>query len=221
VQRYLARTLEPGGLVPQQVRLTQVGEMCLRPGGRALRFSAVEELAVEEIAFSWRARIGIVPGVSLRVLDRYEAGEGLLEVRLWGLLPVTRARGADVSAGEALRYLAELPWVPHAMLANQQLEWRELDAQTVEVGTTVGATKVAMRLELDTAGDIVGASCDARPRIEGEKTVPTPWAGRFAEYAEVGGLRVPTQGEVRWELPDGPFTYWRGTITSLELDPPS
>jgi hypothetical protein len=24
---------------------------------------------------------------------------------------------------------------------------------------------------------------------------------------------------VRWELPDGPFTYWRGTLTSLELVP--
>jgi hypothetical protein len=22
---------------------------------------------------------------------------------------------------------------------------------------------------------------------------------------------------VRWELPEGPFTYWRGTVTSLEL----
>jgi hypothetical protein len=30
-------------------------------------------------------------------------------------------------------------------------------------------------------------------------------------------MLVPTRGEVRWDLADGPFTYWRGTITSLEL----
>jgi hypothetical protein len=79
---------------------------------------------------------------------------------------------------------------------------------------------VATRLEFDGAGDIVRASCDARPRTEGKKTVPTPWAGRFGAYAVVGDLRVPTQGEVRWELADGPFTYWRGAITSLVLDRP-
>jgi hypothetical protein len=49
--------------------------------------------------------------------------------------------------------------------------------------------------------------------------VTRPWAGRFSDYAVVGGIRIPTRGEVRWELPDGPFTYWRGTITSIELDP--
>jgi hypothetical protein len=30
-------------------------------------------------------------------------------------------------------------------------------------------------------------------------------------------MLVPEQGEVRWELREGPFTYWRGTITSLVL----
>lgn len=50
--------------------------------------------------------------------------------------------------------------------------------------------------------------------------MPTPWAGTYGDYAIVGGVRVPTRGEVRWELPDGPFVYWRGTIASLELDPP-
>jgi len=77
-----------------------------------------------------------------------------------------------------------------------------------------------LRLELDAAGDIVGTWCDARPRSEGKTMVPTPWAGTYGDYAVVGGVRVPTRGEVRWELPDGPFVYWRGTITSLELDPP-
>jgi hypothetical protein len=41
--------------------------------------------------------------------------------------------------------------------------------------------------------------------------------GAFSDYEVVGGVRVPTQAEVRWQLPEGPFTYWRATITSLEL----
>jgi len=82
-----------------------------------------------------------------------------------------------------------------------------------------GPARVALRLEFDEAGDIIGTWCDARPYLEGKTSVPRPWAGRFSDYAVVGGIRIPTRGEVRWELPDGPFTYWRGTITSIELDP--
>ena len=181
--------------------------MWRKPGGRALRFTAYQELAIEEVAFSWRARFTIAPLLSLRVHDWYREGEGGLDARLLGL-PVMRSREVEVAKGEAMRYLAELPWVPHAVIANQELGWRELDASTVEVTTRVGTGKVAIRLEFDAAGDIVGAFADARPRTEGKSSVPTPWSGFFSEYAIIGGIRIPTRGEVRWELPEGPFTYW-------------
>jgi hypothetical protein len=219
VRRYLDGALRAGGSTPRQVRVMQIGEMRQKPGGRWLPFTAVEEFAVEDVAFSWRARFPIAPLVWLRVVDRYAAGEGLLEARLWGLLRVMRACGQEASEGEVLRYLAELAWVPQAMLANRRLEWRELDARAVEVATRVGSARVTVRLEFDATGDIVGTWCDARPYLEGKTSVPRPWAGRFSDYAVVGGIRIPTRGEVRWELPDGPFTYWRGTITSIELDP--
>ncbi|MGH3033377.1 MAG: DUF6544 family protein [Gaiellaceae bacterium] len=221
VRRYLERVLPAEGSVPRQVRVTQVGEMRQKPGGRWLRFSAVEDFAVEEVAFSWRARFPLAPLVSLRVVDRHADGEGQLEARLLGLVPVLRARGQDVAEGEALRYLAELAWVPQAILANPRLAWRELTARTVEVATRVGSARVALRLEFDVAGDLVGASTDARPRTEGKRIVPRPWAGSYSDYVAFGGIRVPTRAEVRWELADGPLTYWRGRLTSLELDAPT
>jgi Family of unknown function (DUF6544) len=100
-----------------------------------------------------------------------------------------------------MRYLADLPWVPHAMLANPELEWRELDAQTVEVATRVGSARAAVRLGFDAAGDIVGAFADARPRPEGKASVPTPWGGVFHDYRVLDGIRVPLHAEVGWELP--------------------
>lgn len=221
VRRYLEHVLPADARVPWQVRVTQVGEMRLKPGGRWLRFSAVEEFAVEEVAFSWRARFPIAPFVRLHVVDGYASGQGQLEARLFGLVPVMRARGQDVSEGEALRYLAELPWVPHAVLANVDLEWRELDAETVEVSARIGSGRAAVQLEFDPAGDIVSALANDRPRKEGKEIARRPWRGTFRDHAVLAGIRVPTYGEVSWELPDGPFTYWRGNVTSLELDVPA
>jgi hypothetical protein len=84
------------------------------------------------------------------------------------------------------------------------------------VSTRAGSSKVAVDLRFDRAGDIL-AAFSRRPRIEGEKIVARPWLGVFSDYAVIGGIRIPTRAEVHWELPDGPFTYWRGTVTSVEL----
>jgi hypothetical protein len=214
VRRYLDHALPQTESVPRQVRITQVGEMRQKPGGRWLRFEAAEEFAVETVGFSWRARFPVAPLLSLRVLDRYAEGEGTLEARLWGLVPVVRSRGPETAEGEALRYLAELPWVPHAMAANRELEWREIGERSIEVSTTLSSTRVCVQLEFDVAGDIVTASAE-RARLDNGKPVRTPWVGAFSDFEVVGGVRIPTQGQVRWELPDGPFLYWRGRVTSL------
>jgi hypothetical protein len=103
------------------------------------------------------------------------------------------------------------------MLLNRELEWREVDAQSVEVAAQVAEERLAVQVGFDTCGDIVSISCDSRPRPVGKTFIPTPWAGTFGEYAVVAGTRIPRWAEVHWELPEGPFVYWRGTVTSLEL----
>jgi hypothetical protein len=168
VRRYVdrAHAVEPA----QQVRVKQVGEMWLKPGGRGLRFDAVEDFAVREVAFAWRARFK--PAGFLRVVDRFADGDGLLEARLLGLIPVMRQSGPELAVGEALRYLAELVWAPHAMVANEHLEWRELDERHLEVATRIGSTRAAVRLELDGDGDVVGGSRTARvPRASRSRAV--------------------------------------------------
>jgi hypothetical protein len=101
----------------------------------------VEEFAVDEVAFSWRAHFPMFGGlVWLRVVDRFAADTGGLVVSLFGLVPVMRQQGADIDEGEAIRYLAELPLVPQAMIANLALDWREIDSSAVEVSTAVRVT---------------------------------------------------------------------------------
>jgi hypothetical protein len=213
VRRYAARALPAGAGPARRVSITQVGEMCLKPDGRWLPFRAEEEFAVERVAFAWRARFTVARVVPLRVVDRYDAGAGRLDGRLFGVLPVMSSSGPEAAEAQVLRYLAELPWVPHALVANRELVWRDVDPTALEVSAS-GAT---VRHEFDADGDIVAAFAPERPRIVGREVVRTRWSGAFADYAVLGGVRIPTRAEVRWELPDGPFTYWRGTVTSLEV----
>ncbi len=185
-------------------------------GGRAMRFTALQRFAVERVGFSWQARFPVAGPLALRIVDDHADGDGKLEGRMLGV-PVLRQAGSEAATAQALRYLSELAWVPYAMAHNNELEWRELEERSVEVAAYVGGERLAVKLEFDDAGDIRRASTRMRSFRVAKRLVPTPWGGAFAEYGVLGGLRVPTSAEVYWDLAIGRFTYWRGTVTALEL----
>jgi Family of unknown function (DUF6920) len=83
--------------------------------GRWLSFTASQEMAVARVEFAWQARFPVPPLVSLRVVDSYRGADGGLEVKSLGFVPLVRARGPATARGEAMRYLAKLPSVPHAI----------------------------------------------------------------------------------------------------------
>ncbi len=190
------------------MRFAQVGEMQLKPG-RWLRFAVEQEMAVDRVEFTWRARFRVAPLVSLRVRDWYREGNGGLDGLLFGRIPLVRAGGVEVARGEAMRYLAELAWAPQAMVLNRALVSHEIDSTTTEVSTLVGDARVAVMLHFDSQGDITAASAAARPRMVGKESVPTPFRGTYGDYRVF---------EVAWLLPEGQFTYFRGRLTHFVLD---
>lgn len=198
------------------VRIRQRGEMRSRPGGRPMRFDAVQHIDARRVAFRWRARVGLGPLLPLVVTDAYDGGAGSLEGRLAGVR-VFRRDGPDIDRGQVMRYLAELAWIPGAERAHPEVTWTGLEPGAAEVSADAGGGRVAVRLTLGPGGDVVGASAPDRPRSEGRRAVPTPWRGTFLDHGELGGLRVPRRAEVAWELPEGPFTYWSAQVTELEV----
>jgi hypothetical protein len=196
--------------VPNTVWLSQRGEMRANPRAPWLRFTAEQLISIHEPGFAWLARMQGAPLVSARVLDCYVDGEGLLEARLFGSLPLARAAGAQAIKGELMRYLAELAWAPHAMLHNPQLSWREIDATTVEVSAESQAGPARVRLIFEN-GDINRIEADDR------RIVPTRWQGRCCDYREMNGYCIPTRAVASWLLEDSPFEYWRSRVTAFRM----
>ena len=196
--------------------MTQTGEMQQRPGARRLRFEAVEDFAVEEVAFVWRARFPLLGPLSLQVVDELSHGAGRLRVSLLGV-PLQTETGPETSLGQAMRYLAELPWAPQAMAGNDALAWREAGAGRVEVTTSAAPADATVSFELDEGGDIVRALGMRPLRGKDGAFRPTRWGGDFTEYTRFGATRIPAAAETWWELPEGRFVYWRGRVTGVEL----
>jgi hypothetical protein len=179
------------------------------PDKRWMPFTARQTFAATETAFCWRARFRMAPLVTGIVEDAVEGGRGRLDVRLWGLLPVARARGEKVDRGEAQRYLAELVWSPMAIVHNPQLRFTQIADRAVRVW--VHDEHSYVDLHFNEAGNVAEARSDTRPR----HGTPQPWGGRYRDYADFGGICAPARAEAWWDPPDGRFLYWRGTVTRL------
>ena len=152
----------------------------------------------------------------VRVIDAFTNGIGRLEVRLLGSIPVGKENGPLVDHGEAMRYLAELPWAPDAILLNRQLHWQVLDDGTVEVRLPMSPKDAVVWFELDEQGDFaVMRAKDRYSGMENGAPVFKEWEGHFTNYARVGDRRIPVQGEVGYVVKGEYQPYWRGTITGL------
>ncbi|MHC5011083.1 MAG: DUF6920 family protein [Planctomycetota bacterium] len=200
------------------VRLAQRGELRLKPDGPWLPFRARQSIHCREPSFRWEAKVKMAPLLRVHVVDAYENGRGRLDARLWRLIRLARARGPETDGGELLRYLAELPWCPHAYVLNPSLRFEARSGTRLRVACASESTTVSVDLTVDGTGDVVRAQTDTRLRLEGKRPVPRPWFGVFSDHRTVGGLRVPARGAVSWVLEDGPFEYFRGEITALEVD---
>jgi hypothetical protein len=211
---YLHRTLPRERATPSAVRIEQRGTMWRSPGARGVPFTAVQRFETTHVEFAWRARFRLMPGVWLAIEDAFVGGHGHLEGRLWDRIRVLRSVGPEIDRGQILRYLAELPWNPYAILGNDALRWRALGPRRLEVAITDATPRCAIEMSLDEHGDIAQVGTFARGYLDGKTIVMRPWGGRFWDYARFDGVRMPRCAEVWWDLPSGRFTYWRGELTA-------
>ncbi len=217
VRQYLERSgVEPGRQY-RYFHIAQTGQMKLAEDGDWQPYTAEQWFAVARPAFVWKPRMPMPVG-SIVGSDWLDGDKGGLQMRLFGAIPVATDEGPTVAEGELARYLAELPWNPAAMAANEAITWTQDDARHATATLTVGELSATVTFEFDDEGDIASVRSKGRPRGSGENLERVPWGGEFSEYGRFDGVRVPTRAQVFWEEADGRFTYWKGQISAVDWE---
>ena len=201
------------------VTLGQTGKMKRALGtDNWMSFTARQTIDTGACGFVWRARFGPLGMIS--VIDALAIGEGRLDIKALGFIPIARTpRTTALMRGELMRYLAEIPWAPDAILVNSALRWRSCGPDTLMVGAGLGAAAVEVSLGLDSDGRIATAFASDRPRSAVEPILLTPWRGRFSDYRIHLGRSIPFAGEVAWEIGGQPEMYWQGKLESWTTAP--
>lgn len=224
----------------RRVELRQDCEMRLSRGAPWQAMTAVQTIGVHSPGFVWAARMAKGPLTFVRVIDAlaprvasdapavpgahaahvaHGALEGRLHVRLLGSIPIANARGGHIDRGEAMRYLAELPWAPDALRHNAAITWNVIDSTSVEASMALPDGPATVRFTLDAHGDIVQVDAERPTDDTDAQGAPVwrHWRCAMRDYTTMGGRRIPGEGEAGYVYADGYEAYWRGRITAYTV----
>jgi hypothetical protein len=217
VQRFFRAVLKDGQPIVAAANLSQRGLFNMsETENKWSPFTATQLVTTQHLGFDWDARIQIAPGVSAFVHDSYVLGEGKLHASLLGLLTVADVGNTPQAArGELLRFFAEMPWYPTALLPSQGVHWEAIDDTSARATLTDGATTVSLVFQFNAEGAIATMRAEARNR---DALTTMPWNGRFWEYAVRNGMLIPLEGEVGWEYPEGTRLYYKGKVTEINYE---
>lgn len=220
VRRYFATVLQSGVPHARSAHVSTEGVFLMDvDAGTWTPFTAQQLVTTSPPGFDWSARMPVFPGVDVLVRDSYVEGVGRLHAAIGGLVTVARTGGSPSAAeGELLRYLAEAVWVPTALLPRHGVKWTAIDGGRALATLTDRSTSVSLEFRFGANGLVTEIYSPARPRIVGDRVLPTPWLGRWSHYERRQGMLVPTTGEVAWLLPEGALSYWRGRLVDVAYD---
>ncbi|MFN8686951.1 MAG: DUF6920 family protein [Acidobacteriota bacterium] len=214
VRRYLELALSPGQPLVKAAELTHSGSFNMgqdQPNWKP--FSSSQLSVTSPPGFDWDARIRMAPGLPVFVRDAYVSGRGILTASIFGLIPVAQPESDDeLAQGELMRFLAESPWYPTALLPGQGVSWQELSPTSARATLRDGAVSTSVDFHFGPDGLIERIYSPSRTRLNGKTRSQLPWQGRFWNYTSSHGMRIPFAGEVAWLTPAGPAPYWRASL---------
>ena len=220
VQRYFRAVLKDGQPIITAVSIDIAGTFNMSPTGEQWKpFTSRQRVVTRRPGFLWDARIAMLPGVTVRVVDSYIAGNGLLRATVQGLFTVADQQGdGDIARGEFMRWFAEVLWYPTALLPSQGVRWEAVDDHSANATMVDGPLSLTLLFRFNDAGLIATFRAEARGGMVGDKLVMAPWEGIWSNYQVRDDVQVPFTGEVAWMRPEGRRPYFIGTVTSLSFE---
>jgi len=220
VQRYFRAVLKEGQPVIAAATIELAGTFNMSATGEQWKpFTSRQRVVTHRPGFLWDAQVSLLPGLSVRVVDSYIAGKGLLHGAILGLFTVADVSGGgEIARGEFMRFFAEAVWYPTALLPSQGTRWEAHDDRSANATIEDGPLTLTLLFRFNDAGLIDSFRAEARGGIVGDKMVMAPWEGNFSNYQTHDGVTVPLTGEVAWLRPEGRKSYFVGTVTSLTYE---
>lgn len=206
-QRYLEHVIADGAPLATSVRLDTHGE--IRLGSHWCPFDA-EQRIHQGGEFVWAATVRLFGLLPIRGADQLLAGEGSMSWKLFGLIPVIKASGPDVTRSARGRLDGELVhWLPSSLLSD--------NVRFEESGSVLriarGASPTIVEIDLDAQGCPRLARFNRWGNPDGKRYRQETFVVHIEEERSFGGFTVPSRIRAGWTGQE----FFRAVIDQAEF----
>jgi len=221
VQRYFKYALKDGQEHIRFVRLKQIGEFRMKENQSWMPIKAEQYFTTEDPAFIWRVKFTMAPFIWIEGRDMYYQGKGNMLIKILSTITVADAAGSEMDISTLIRFLAEAPWFPTALLPSDYLEWKEIDSNSAQAIIKDKGYTASGIFTFNEKGEIIKFVTNDRYMEADGKYFKEQWGGYYKNYREIEGMKIPTEGEVEWNLSDRDLQYAKLKITDIQYNIPS
>jgi hypothetical protein len=217
---YLDRALRRRRSPVRTARLLHGGSFRPTLEGPSLPIAGRQFLSADPPGFVWWGRAHVAPGLWIDARDRCVAGRGGMRVSLESTLELADARGQEIDQGSLLRLLAEMAWMPTALVDPGYVSWSAAEGVPPRARATlrVHEREVSAVFEFREDGLPAAVFAERHRDLGGGRSALTPWSGRLDDFREVDGLLVPHLLTACWHVGGREVPYARFVLERLEYD---
>ncbi|WP_296494458.1 DUF6544 family protein, partial [Rhodoferax sp.] len=222
VQRYFRAVLTDGQPIIAAANLEMAGTINLSATAEQWKpFTSRQRVVTRKPGFLWDAEVAMFPGLPAHVEDSYIAGHGRLIAKVLGLFTVAESQGTgEIARGEFMRYFAESPWYPTALLPSQGVRWQAVDDACANATIVDGPITLTLLFRFNDAGLIASVRAESRGAGVGKDGIMEmlPWDCALSGYQRQDGMLIPMIGEAAWVRPEGRKVYFVGHVKKLSYE---
>lgn len=198
------------------VWISQKGMLRTKPDGKWMPFDAEQHSGIDCPSYIWTSEIKAMRGVTIYGRDIYQNHEADMLIKLMGNFTVGSGSGPELIQGSLVRYLAEIVWYPQVVLSSY-ITWEAIDDHAAKADITYGDVNASGIFYFKDNGEPERFVAERYMEDGGEYTLEE-WSVSIDQYEEVRGILIPTEGNVYWNLKEGPFHWLQFEVTDAKFE---
>jgi hypothetical protein len=171
---------------------------------------------VDKPARLWYAKMNFMPVLNFYVRDAYQNDEGNMYAKLTPWYQMFDERCPELTQGELVILLNDMVFFPSALLS-PYIRWEAVDEYSARAYLLSPSMTISALFYFNEKYDVVDFVAD-RYRQHEDLYVMTKWSTPFTGHQEVNGVRIPTEGEAVWHIPDNTYAYARLSLVDIQYN---
>lgn len=163
------------------------------------------------IAYIYSKMFGIIP---FEGRDKYLNGQGNMLGKLLKKITLFDVTGAEMDVSVAVTYLSEALIVPACAL-QPYIKWEAIDQNHAKARIDYRGVKAEGIFTFNDKGEFTKFETDDRYMNTGNGNEKHRWTAEASHYIDKRSIKIPSSLKANWNLPDGDYEYFDGTITDI------